>query len=111
MTPYRDNGHLNQRERNYNLIHSRTRMVVENTFGLLKGRWRILNFVNVNSIEKTVKIITACCILHNFCYVKHDVWEIYEQDDFNNNDPGRLIAVPNIEANNKRRNITEQLYG
>lgn len=109
MTPYRDNGHLNQRDRNYNFIHSNTRIVIENTFALLKGRWRILDFVNVNSIEKTVKIITACCILHNFCYIKHDVWKIYEHVHFNDNDLDQLIVIPNIVANNKRLNIAEQL--
>lgn len=39
MKPFTDNGHLTAAERHYNYRQSRTRMVVENAFGCLKGRW------------------------------------------------------------------------
>lgn len=40
-------------------------MIVEETLGLLKGRFLILLFTNESSIP-TVNVITmACCILHN----------------------------------------------
>lgn len=42
LTPYIDNGHLTQRQKNYNFCHSSTRMVIERAFGLLKCRWRSL---------------------------------------------------------------------
>ena len=41
LTPYRDNGHLTQSERRYNFIHSSTRMAIERSFGLLKGRFKL----------------------------------------------------------------------
>ncbi|KAK9728826.1 DDE superfamily endonuclease [Popillia japonica] len=72
MSPFRDNGRLTQQQKKHNYALSRARVVIENVFGLLKGRWRILNFVNVYSIEKAMKIITCCCILHNFCLINHD---------------------------------------
>lgn len=50
---------------NYRL--SRARMTVENTFGRLKARWRILLKFSEMKFKKTVKVIISCCILHNMC--------------------------------------------
>ncbi|XP_025994706.1 putative nuclease HARBI1 [Solenopsis invicta] len=33
LTPYRDNGHLTNRQKNYNFCHSSARMVIKRTFG------------------------------------------------------------------------------
>ena len=43
MKPFSDSGRLSQEQRNYNYQHSRARMVIENTFGRCKARWRILH--------------------------------------------------------------------
>lgn len=51
---------------------------MEHTFGILKSRWQILKYINVNSIEKVINIIAASCIMHNFCYVHSDIWNEYE---------------------------------
>ncbi|XP_031350018.1 protein ANTAGONIST OF LIKE HETEROCHROMATIN PROTEIN 1-like isoform X2 [Photinus pyralis] len=75
ITPYRNTG-IMPLQRKHNYAHSVTRVVIENTFGMLKGRWRILNFVNVYTIEKAIDIITACCILHNFCLLTCDIYEV-----------------------------------
>ncbi|XP_018364042.1 PREDICTED: putative nuclease HARBI1 isoform X1 [Trachymyrmex cornetzi] len=37
LTPYRDNSHLNNVQRRFNTTLSRTRVVIERTFGMLKG--------------------------------------------------------------------------
>ena len=42
------------------------RVFVENTFGLLKGRWRILKRANCLMLWLP-KVIVAYCVLHNFC--------------------------------------------
>jgi hypothetical protein len=77
MTPYKDHGHLTNVQRRYNTALNGTRIVVEHTFGILQGRWRILHFINVNSTLKAVNILTACCVLHNFCYLQDDIWYDY----------------------------------
>jgi hypothetical protein len=41
-------------------------MVIENVFGTLKNMWPILKHLN-SRINKTLKIIVACCWLHNNC--------------------------------------------
>lgn len=69
MKPYKNKGHLKGEQRNQNKVFSSSRVVIEHTFGIIKGRWRILHFVNVNGVKKAVKIITACCVVHNFCFI------------------------------------------
>lgn len=46
MAPFKDFGNLIPRQRTYNYYHSSTRIVIEHTFGLMKGRWKRLMKVN-----------------------------------------------------------------
>ena len=68
MKAFPDYYILTHRERHFNKVLSSMRMVVEQAFGCLKGRWRILlKEIYCTDIERTIKIIHACCILHNLC--------------------------------------------
>ena len=58
---------LTEDAKTYNYRISRPRMVVENAFGRLKGRWRRLIKRCDMTIEKVPTIIAACCVLHNIC--------------------------------------------
>ena len=54
---------------NFNKIPNMTRVVVENAYGRLKGRFRsIATRVDLN-VETVCLVIAACCVLHNFCKV------------------------------------------
>lgn len=55
------------REAEYNSKHSTARVVIENTFGRLKNRWRCLCKDRVLHYHPTkcAKIITACSVLYN----------------------------------------------
>ncbi|WAR10610.1 HARB1-like protein [Mya arenaria] len=59
-----------QQENAFNLAHSRTRMVVERAFGLLKSRFRCLHktggFLQITP-EKAAKVFVVCAKLHNMC--------------------------------------------
>ncbi|XP_030757991.1 putative nuclease HARBI1 [Sitophilus oryzae] len=82
LTPYRDNGHLTQIQKNYNFKHSSTRVCIEQSFGLLKGRFRILKHVNIYRTELIPPLVLACCVLHNICMQKNDMVEpIYDPDE------------------------------
>jgi hypothetical protein len=45
------------------------RVLIENAFGTLKNRWRILKKFNVH-VDRTPMITLACCMLHNFCQLQ-----------------------------------------
>uniref|UniRef100_A0A3Q2YV74 DDE Tnp4 domain-containing protein n=1 Tax=Hippocampus comes TaxID=109280 RepID=A0A3Q2YV74_HIPCM len=65
MKPFSDNGRLTQPQKEFNYKHSRARMVVENAFGRLKGRWRILLKTQDTHLVNLKNIVAACCTLHN----------------------------------------------
>ena len=81
LKPFRDDGSLTRRQRNFNKVHSSIRCVVEHAIGRLKGRFRCLQFLDVKSPEKAKTIIATCCVLHNFAIRKKDVTEDEAQDD------------------------------
>ena len=54
------------------------RVMVECAFGIIKGRWRILSFIeeaSVARVSKIMVIIVACAVLHNFCIVHRHEWD------------------------------------
>ena len=65
--PFPDHGNLSQEKLHFNYRLSRARMVVENAFGRLKGRWRCLLKQNEGNIDKMNNVVASCCILHNIC--------------------------------------------
>lgn len=56
-----------QRLHNYRL--SRARRVIENTFGIMASKFRVLRHPILLDNEKTKKIVLAFCVLHNFLLV------------------------------------------
>lgn len=91
LPPFKDYGNFTRMQANFNKIHSKTRVKIENSFGLLKGRWRRLKYITVYKIEKAANIVMACCVLHNFCLINNDFAEA-------------LIDI-DIERHNIERNI------
>ena len=49
-------------EESFNCYLSSSRIVVENAFGRLKARWRMINKKLLVRIEQAPKVISACCI-------------------------------------------------
>ncbi|KAK3162073.1 hypothetical protein QOZ80_1BG0084990 [Eleusine coracana subsp. coracana] len=50
----------------FNLRHSSLRVSVERAFAALKGRFRILDNKPFHPYKTQVKLVLACCILHNW---------------------------------------------
>ena len=67
LKAFPDTGRLSAEQLLYNKRVCRARVVVENAFGRLKGRWRCLLKRNDSSIELAKTMIVACCALHNLC--------------------------------------------
>jgi len=64
---------LTPERRIFNYRLSRARMVVENAFGILAARWRILHTSINADPEFTKLIVNTCVILHNFLIRKTDL--------------------------------------
>ena len=65
IKPFPDSGDRDRQMFNYRL--SSTRIEVERAFGLLKGRFRILNKQQDTQVKNICNMVAACCILHNYC--------------------------------------------
>ena len=62
-------GTTSMEQQSFNYRLSRARMVIENAYGRLKGRWRCLLKrldVHVNNVPV---VVAACCTLHNICEI------------------------------------------
>jgi len=74
LVPFRDNGHLSNRQKNYNYYLSSTRMVIERTITQLKIWFKILSdCLPLTDLKKVPEFIIACCVLHNICILQNDV--------------------------------------
>ncbi|XP_017481300.1 PREDICTED: putative nuclease HARBI1 [Rhagoletis zephyria] len=65
VTPYRDNGHLTNAQKYFNLNLSSGRIAIEHSFGMLKQRFRQIYYCKLRGMEKLCHFIRACCVLHN----------------------------------------------
>ena len=59
-------------------------MKVEQAYGVLKGRWRILDYIQECNVSFISKLIFAPCALHNFCILAGDEWEDENANDVDN---------------------------
>lgn len=65
----------------------------------------------LNSVEKAVKIIVACCILHNFCYINTDLWDkVIVEENNEDNDVDDYIDAANNEVGQAKRRIISRLF-
>ncbi|CAG8470107.1 18359_t:CDS:2 [Racocetra persica] len=67
MTPFKDPQSLNaEKQKYYNTIHSKARVVIKQAFGRLKARFSFLKEMRLKDTTKETKIINIALILHNF---------------------------------------------
>ncbi|XP_026824837.1 protein ALP1-like isoform X2 [Ooceraea biroi] len=72
MRPYPGKA-LNDQKRIFNYRLSQARRTIENTFGILAARWRILRRPISAGPDVVDKFVLAAMCLHNFLKVKNDV--------------------------------------
>ena len=67
MKCFDDSAGLQPHERTFNYRLIRTRRVVEQAFGRLKGRFRVLVHNNLDDPDFAADVAIVCCGLHNIC--------------------------------------------
>ncbi|XP_071554218.1 putative nuclease HARBI1 isoform X2 [Temnothorax nylanderi] len=73
MRPYARRNRLTDEQRVFNYRLSRARLCIENTFGILVSRWRILHKRLCFSVSNAEKIFKALVCLHNFIMSSNNV--------------------------------------
>ncbi|XP_059474470.1 uncharacterized protein LOC132196083 [Neocloeon triangulifer] len=99
MKPFRIRPGMPLMEENFNKRLSRARVIVEDAFGRLKGRFRLLAKRADYSVLNMINIVNACLVLHNFCESKkHRYWS--EWDDKLKELLKKYPQPPNADAKN-----------
>lgn len=83
MKPYGESSNMTTAQKVFNYRLSRARRIVENAFGILVSRFRIFEKPLPFHPDKVIKIVKACCALHNWLrYLKNvdDSVTIHEED-------------------------------
>ncbi|XP_043469665.1 putative nuclease HARBI1 [Leptopilina heterotoma] len=108
LPPYKNYGQLLRVQTFYNLLHARTRQVIERTFALLMSRFRRLKYLYLQNVEYASLIILACCCLHNICINLNDFLDgilNVGEDDFDQQlDDGNDNPLPEVPQDNPRFN-------
>ncbi|XP_039966819.1 protein ALP1-like isoform X1 [Bactrocera tryoni] len=117
MVPYKDNGSLTPKQIKYNKILCSTRAHVEQAFGILKKKFRILKYIDVHQAHLPKTFTLACIILHNIIIENegHEACVISEEEgDEAFNSENSFSQLPTAsqqreEAKNKRDAIVTLL--
>ena len=112
LTPFKNNGHLTAVQIRYNEKHSGTRQVIERALGLLKGRWRRLKCLEMEAVEEIPSVVSAGCVLHNFCLLadEGDIEQFFDDDsDGDDSDSDDQPEQPLPQAVAKRNMMVQYL--
>uniref|UniRef100_A0A336LBA8 CSON007312 protein n=1 Tax=Culicoides sonorensis TaxID=179676 RepID=A0A336LBA8_CULSO len=80
-------------EKYFNYKHSSTRIAIEQAFGILVSRFRLLNSAMNVYVKKAEVIVAACIILHNFLMTESENVSESEYDYIN--DQQNMETLPN----------------
>ena len=114
LVPFRDNGHLTDKQKKFNFVLSSSRSAVERSFALLKGKFRRLKYLDINNLSLVPDIVIGACTLHNFILQNESSCD--DEFDYNvSNDCNSPNSVSTAEltagnsAVQKRNEIAEKL--
>ncbi|XP_028132028.2 uncharacterized protein LOC114327552 [Diabrotica virgifera virgifera] len=96
MKPY-PSRNLSNDKRIFNYRLSRARRVIENAFGIMSNRFRVLlSTINLGP-DKVETITLACCVLHNFLISKNSSYAESETESIN----PRLNNLNQLQGGNR----------
>ncbi|XP_057787442.1 protein ALP1-like [Salvia miltiorrhiza] len=88
------------------------RKAVEGAIGLLKGRWKIMQDLNVG-LNHAPQTIVACCVLHNLCQVAREPEPELWKEPEESGQPPRLLENEKpcyYYGENLRQLLADDLY-
>lgn len=95
MKPYPGNHHRDSPERVFNKKLSRSRVIVENTFGILSSKFQIFKRPIELCPDKASVITLTCILLHNYLIRSNTSSQIYSpQDSFDVYDDNDTLIRP-----------------
>lgn len=83
LVPFSSNGSGTPAQNLFDAALIRGKSVVEQAVGLLKGRWRMLQDLNVG-LSHGPQTIVACCVLHNLCQLSGEPEPLMCRDPWEN---------------------------
>jgi hypothetical protein len=90
-----------------------TIVMIERAFALLRGRWRRLEFLDMNSVLEMADVVAAGCVLHNFCIASDggDDMDDYMQGNADDDDGGgsECDDQPQQQASHKQTLLVQFL--
>ena len=92
MKPFKQTATLIEEQVHYNKALRQARVVVEQAYGILKGRWRNLLKPMEEHISTASTTIMACCVLHNICINVGDPTEINLECD----EDSDSVIIPDV---------------
>lgn len=113
LVGFKNIGPLTDRQKNFNKKLSQNRVLIENAFAYLKGRFRRLKFMETVRLDLIVLLVVSACIMHNICILQGDlpeeIVENIDLQDAGDDDHGEIEEVDDHDANIKRINIMNGL--
>ena len=113
ITPFKKRGEpLTMEQQQFNYIQSSTRMCIQKTFGVLKGRFHRLKFEDVKDLEYALMLIVVTCMLHKFCLSEGhlDEYLAKDADVIGCNPPDALHIFPDEQSGQcKQQEIVAEL--
>lgn len=106
-------GTVPPHEDSFNAYLNKARIVVENAFGRLKGRWRVLQKridIDVNFVPT---IVATCCILHNILESKkspyRESWNKTLEDNIMFSQPSSQTQMTTLQGDEIRFFLKEYM--
>ncbi|XP_054091112.1 putative nuclease HARBI1 [Zeugodacus cucurbitae] len=112
MVPYRDNGFLTSQQSKFNTILSTNRVYVEQAFGILKQKFRILKFIGVQLAHIPKIIVLTCMIIHNVIIINEGQqnidWIELDEEEAQTSE----VSVPSLQRDEaqQKRNALATLF-
>ena len=109
MKPFKQTPTLTESQLRFNRALSQARVVIEQAFGILKGRWRCLYKLLDEKTSRVPTTIMACCVLHNICIDVGDPSAIDPVEDDNEMDQSSFNGDEQLCARSIRDDIMDHL--